>query len=306
MSNKTQKQIISELFTLSSKDEIVTKIENELCKESSLGYPILAKEQVDIDFRTRLENLKEALTADTRIELLQFEINPPCEELEINKVNSTLDQPLDETFLNYFRACNGFQFSWKHIDSEEENSFGVSIPSLQAIFSKSSQETYIEDELHTADASILGDIIEKNTESNLYDFDTFPAQDSDYYYGIAVVPTPEEEPVVLFLGDNGICFTDNTPMTATAYMETIVTLCGDYNCLRDLNIKGFDGNHTVLNWSNEVFESLVEPENFLNWKLNEVGTDEVITGNNILTNIRQLITFFPPRGAWNPPFEARV
>ncbi len=196
----------------------------------------LSEENAGLTFATRLQRQIEIVDQNAKWRFFDVAFNPPATQEEIDWVEETMGFELSERFLNYFRSCNGFQFSAVQISyskAEDEFSDGelrelwqeyregggthcsVKLPALRDIFTATAMPpmdghedirffAYIDDPLPDGHASKTWNMLALDLELGT------------------------TNPIVRMASDYGADTSSRAPVEACTYFEWLLQTLGNY------------------------------------------------------------------------------
>ncbi len=215
------------------------------------------------DFAANLRVMVEALRAQPGVRVKVAEINPPCDEDEIARVNEVVGEPLDALVLDYYRSANGARVAWE----SDITSGGFDLRPLGEVFLNTNQPVFAS-ALDGADERFIFECTYNELEirSRLRCFDK--ARVLHDYPTAAVFVYPDMDgpwPNVLFPSKYCACLDDSHPMSLVSYLEMMVATCGHESAAYDFANRGYGGFHMHIRWSHEEWATLGGPAKYLAW-----------------------------------------
>lgn len=197
----------------------------------------LSEPKAGLSFAKRLQRQIKIIDQNVRWRFFDVAFNPPVTQEEIDSVEETMGFELSERFLNYFRSCNGFQFSAVEVSySRGEDEFSdeelrekwqeyregggthcsVKVPALRDIF--------------TAEAMPPMDGLE-DSRFFAYIDDPLPGGHASKTYNMLALDLElgTTNPVVRMASDYGADTNSRAPVDACTYFEWLLQTLGNYS-----------------------------------------------------------------------------
>jgi len=208
----------------------------------------MAPNKITNNFLKRFKELGAYLkTADVKLE--HFETFDPVEEEVIKIMEEELNRKLDETFLAYFRASDGYELKYS-IDAKNIKG-SIMIPAFETILFLGQMEAHSEPGQY--DVELLGGRDDCETRANMYCFDRFNEdEDGLLYYGTYYLATDN---VLIQTNDYNAALSDSHPITVPSYFELCLATAGLTN-RRQMLSHGAGGNYDIVDFTRKDYEKL--------------------------------------------------
>lgn len=246
----------------------------------------LSPEQAGLSFAARLQRRIGIVDQNSVTRFFDVKFNPPVTQEEIDTVQEAMDFELSESFLNYFRSCNGFQFSLVDVEfsqAEDEVSdeklrelwktycesggrYGsVEVPTLKEIFTEKAMPPM----------DGLGD------EGRFFGYIDSPLPDghsSNTWHMLAVdfeLTRANPNPILRLTSDYGADLDSHLPVDGITYLEWLLISMGNYNDHKDLfKAMGATVNEPIRQATAKELDYFTHPNDLLGFTGDRYLNDE--------------------------------